>query len=175
MRSKTFKASKALIAGTVASLAMSVSFIDVMAVPMDVTASVAAVCQIDSTADVAFGSITPGSGANTDASGSVTWRCTMGTPANIAIDGGGTGDIANRAMAGAPPDSLTYQLYTPGPPTFTTIWGDGITGSVYGVTGLGMGIPQQQTTSIDGRVLDADTLLLQPGGFTDTVDVTITP
>ncbi len=175
MRSKTFKASKALIAGTVASLAMSVSFVNVMAVPMDVTATVAAVCQIDSTADVAFGSITPGAAANYDASGSVTWRCTFNTPADIAIDGGGTGDINNRAMAGAP-GSLTYQLYTPGPPTFTTVWGDGITGgSTYGVTGIGMGIPQQQTTPIDGRVLDADTLLLQPGGFTDTVDVTITP
>ncbi len=174
MRSKTFKAKKALIAGTVASLAMSVSFVNVMAVPMDVTATVAAVCQIDSTADVAFGGITPGSAPNYDASGSVTWRCTNLTPADIAIDGGGTGDIANRAMAGAP-GSLTYQLYTPGPPTFTTVWGDGITGSLWGVVGSGMGIPQQQTTLIDGRVLDADTLLLQPGGFTDTVDVTITP
>ena len=174
MRSKTFKARKALIAGTVASLAMSVSFVNVMAVPMTVTATVAAVCTIDSTADVAFGNITPGTGADNDASGSVTWRCTMGTPADIAIDGGGTGDIAARAMAGAP-GSLPYQLYTPDVPLFTTVWGDGFTGSVYGVTGLGMGIPQQQTTSIDGRVLDADTLLLQPGGFTDTVNVTITP
>jgi len=152
-----------------------VSFVDVMAVPMDVTATVAAVCQIDSTADVIFGSITPGAAPNYDASGSVTWRCTNGTLATIAIDGGGTGDIANRAMAGAP-GSLTYQLYTPGPPTFTTIWGDGITGgSTFGVTGTGMGAPQQQTTPIDGRVIDTDTLLLQPGGFTDTVEVTITP
>ena len=70
---------------------------------------------------------------------------------------------------------MTPQVQSPGPPTFTTIWGDGITGSVYGVTGSGTGIPQQQTTQIDGRVLDPDTLLLQPGGFTDTVDVTITP
>ena len=174
MRSKTFKARKALIAGTVASLAMSVSVVNVMAVPMDVTATVAAVCQIDSTADVAFGSITPGTALNYDASGSVTWRCTNNTTADIAIDGGGTGDINNRAMAGAP-GSLTYQLYIPGPPTFTTVWGDGITGSLWAVTGTGMGIPQQQTTLIDGRVLDAATLLLQPGGFTDTVDVTITP
>ena len=174
MRSKTFKARKALIAGTVASLAMSVSFVNVMAVPMDVTATVAAVCQIDSTADVAFGSITPLAAVNYDASGSVTWRCTFNTPADIAIDGGGTGDIANRAMAGAP-GSLTYQLYTPDVPLFTTIWGDGTTGSTYGVTGTGMGIPQQQTTTIDGRVLDTDTLLLQPGGFIDSVDVTITP
>ena len=175
MRSNTFKARKAIIAGTVASLAMSVSFVDVMAVPMNVTASVAAVCLIDGTTDVVFGSITPGTGADTDASGSVTWRCTFNTPADIAIDGGGTGDINNRAMAGAP-GSLTYQLYTPGPPTFTTVWGDGLTGgSLLPVIGIGMGIPQQTTTPIDGRVLDTDTLLLQPGGFTDTVQVTISP
>ena len=99
MRSNTFKARKAIIAGTVASLAMSVSFVNVMAVPMDVTATVAAVCLIDSTADVAFGSITPGTAANYDASGSVTWRCTV---VDVASAAAVNGDVRWREVGASP-------------------------------------------------------------------------
>ncbi len=173
MRSNTFKARKAIIAGTVASLAMSVSFVDVMAVPMNVTASVAAVCLIDGTTDVVFGIITPGTVPNYDASGSVSWRCTTGTPATIAINGGSTGNILGRDMVGVS-SSLRYQLYTPTGPLFSEIWGDGVTESTWSVTGSGMGLPAA-VVPIDGRVLDADTLAREPGPYSDVVEVTISP
>ena len=133
---------------------------------LNVTAAVADVCVINSTADVAFGTLTPGGPANNDANGSVTWRCTSGTGVSISIDGSTT-----RAMTGGTNgDSLTYQLYTDTARTnvFTPEGGAGNVAD----TGAGMSTPV--VTNIHGRVLDADVATVSADTYSDVVSVTLT-
>ena len=59
--------------------------------------------------DVAFGTLTPGGGTDGTANGSVEWRCSNGTNADINIDDGGN---TNRTMDHASTAStLAFQLF----------------------------------------------------------------
>jgi spore coat protein U-like protein len=135
-----------------------------------VTATVAAVCQIDTVDQLDFGTISPSAGANYDAQANITWRCTTGTVADIDLDGGSSGDINARAMDGTT-ETLPYQLYTDA--TRLQVWGDGGTGDDVDVIGAGMGVPNAVTTTVYGRVLDTDVAGLAPDTFNDAVTVTI--
>lgn len=177
MRSKTFKAGKAIFAGAVASLAVSLSVVEVMAVPMTVQASVPSVCIMDTTNTLNFGSINPGTAVDTDATSTILWRCTLGTTANISIDDGGSGDVTARVMDDGLGNTIDYDLYTPNGGGYNDIWGDGSGGVIWtGETGFGMGIANQQTTTVYGRVpANAVSNLAVPGAYMDIVDVTILP
>ncbi|MGI9303618.1 MAG: Csu type fimbrial protein [Gammaproteobacteria bacterium] len=140
---------------------------------MNVRAQVADVCIVDTVNDMDFLSITPGSAANYDASASILWRCSNGTAGTFSLDKGVTGaDISSREMAGPGTGNLAYQLYSD--TTRSTVFGDGATGSTIGVTGSGMSVASQQSTSVYGRVLDADAQNVEPGAYADTVTVTLT-
>ena len=138
---------------------------------LNVTATVAAVCQIDSVDLLDFGTISPSALATYDAQADITWRCTTGTPADIDLDGGTAGNINARAMNGTAA-TLPYQLYTDA--AHSQIWGDGTTGNDVDVVGAGMGVPNALVSTVYGRVLDADVAGLAPDTFTDAVTVTIT-
>ena len=177
MRSKTFKAGKAIFAGAVASLAVSLSVVDVMAVPMTVTAVVPDVCIMDTTSTLNFGTINPGTLTDTDATSTIDWRCTVGTVANISIDDGGGGSVFTRVMDDGGINTIAYDLYTPNGGGYNDIWGDLSGGTIWtGDMGAGMGIPNQQTTIVYGRVPGGTVGTGQvPGTYTDIVDVTILP
>ena len=94
-----------------------------------VTAEVAANCTI-TTLPVAFGAYDPiGTNASSplNATGTVTVRCTNGSPSTITLgqgvnpDTGSTDDIPLRRMAGGP-SRLSYGLYSDA--GFTTVWGN---------------------------------------------------
>lgn len=177
MRSKTFKASKAIFAGAVASLAVSLSVVEVMAVPMTVQAAVPPVCIIDTTNTLNFGTINPGTAVDTDATSTIEWRCTVGTTANISIDDGGSGDVTARVMDDGSGNLIDYDLYTPNGGGFVDIWGDSSGGNIWSSeVGAGMGVPNTVITTVYGRV-PANTVGVgaTPGVYTDIVDVTILP
>ena len=132
---------------------------------MQVTANVAPSCAFTGLTDMAFGTLNQS--ADNLATADITWVCTDGFSMDIRINGGGTGDVSNRAMTG--PAALTYQIYTDG--TYATVFGDGTTGSDVTVTGSGYGSPS--TLTVFGRVLAADAAAALAGNYTDTVVVTI--
>ena len=137
------------------------------AAPLNVTATVDDVCELGTMGDVAFGTLTPGGGVDGTANGSVEWRCSDSTSADIAIDNGGNGD---RTMDHATTAStLAYQLFKD--PTLTQVWSD--SGTALSVVGTGMG-GGFTTETVYGRVLSADIDAAETGSYSDTVDVTIT-
>jgi spore coat protein U-like protein len=162
------RASAAVVVPAVLLAAGTPAFAATSTTNMNVSATVTANCTV-STSPVAFGSVNPISGANVDATGSVTVACTNGTGWSATANaGGGTGaTLASRRMASGG-NLLTYALYTDS--GRTTVWGDG-TASTAPVTGTGSG--SDQTVTIYGRVPSGQTAV-PPGSYTDTVSVTVT-
>ena len=137
------------------------------AAPLNVTAPIAEVCELGTMGDVTFGNLTPGGGTDGTANGTVEWRCSNGTNADIAIDNGGNG---NRTMDHATTAStLAYQLFQDA--ARTSVWSD--IGADVGVTGTGIG-GGFTTETVYGRVLSTDIDAAEVGSYSDTVDVTIT-
>jgi spore coat protein U-like protein len=123
--------------------------------------------------NLSFGVYTPGSG-NRDASTTFRLVCSNGMPFQIALDGGGSGNVANRQMsaAGAPAEKLAYQLYTD--TARTILWGDGSVGSP--VTGTGGGFLSPRSFTIFGRVPDSGANLTAAPrtDYGDVVTITVT-
>lgn len=137
------------------------------AAPMNVTATVDQVCELGTMGDVAFSTLTPGGGVDGTANGTVEWRCSNGTDADIAIDNGGNG---NRTMDHATTAStLAYQLFKD--VGLTLVWSD--SGTDLSVTGTGIGAGFASET-VFGRVLSGDIDAAEVGSYSDQVDVTIT-
>jgi spore coat protein U-like protein len=135
-----------------------------------VTATVQKTCSVSATA-LAFGNYTPGAGAISNST-SVAVRCTNGTPYTIALNGGTTsgGTIAQRLMANGA-NTLEYNLFTTG--AFSTLWGDGTTGSLVSGTGAGVGTPNNHT--VHGQLPDSTAnQAAVTGSFADTITVTVT-
>jgi spore coat protein U-like protein len=65
-------------------------------------------------------------------------------------------------------ETLRYNLYTT--PSHTSIWGDGSTGTLF-VSGTGNG--SEQRYSVHGR-MPAQSPTPNPGGYSDTITVTMT-
>ena len=137
------------------------------AVPLNVTATVDDVCELGIMGDVAFGVLTPGGGANAAVNGSVEWRCSDGTSADIDINNGGNG---NRTMDHATSVGVTlaYELWQD--VGFSTEWSNA--GSDRTVTGTGMG-GGYTTETVFGRILSANIDAAEVGDYTDQVDVNI--
>lgn len=126
-----------------------------------------AVCTVVAS-DISFGTTTT-LASLINATGTVQANCTLGAAYTIAMNGGSTtGNIANRRMAkvGAGANSIGYQLYRNS--ARTTIWGDGVTGTVSPGTGTGANqnitvyarVPAQATPPVDD--------------YQDTITVTMT-
>ena len=144
-----------------------VQFNTASAAPMNVTATIDDVCELGTMGDVTFGTLTPGGGTDGTANGTVEWRCSNGTDADINIDNGGNG---NRTMDHAVTAStLTYQLFKDA--ARTQVWSD--TGTDLTVTGTGIGAGYNSEI-VYGRVLSTDIDAAESGSYSDQVDVTIT-
>ncbi len=112
-----------------------------------------------------FGAIASTS-ASTDASASLTTRCSSATPYTLLLNGGLTGaanPLARQMQSGA--NLLTYALYQDS--NRTQPWGATIGSNVLGGTGTG----SNQSISVYGRVPQQPTPPV--GSYADTVIVTI--
>lgn len=135
---------------------------------LTVSAQVAPVCEIVTTADVAFGTLDPT--IDNDTAGSVTWQCTTGTSTEIRLDGGaqGAADGTARQMSDGGTNTLPYQLFSD--VTRTTEWLNTIGA---GVSVTGVGYLGGDTISVYGRVAQPDAAAAINASYTDTVTVTI--
>ncbi len=129
---------------------------------MIVSATVLDTCVLVVPPTMAFGNY---SASVIDAQSDIAVTCTGTTAWDIAIDAGGSANIAARTMSEVGGDTLSYQLYTDA--SRSTVFGDGTTGSK--VTGTGSGI--LQTVPIYGRLPASQYSDL--GVYTDTVTVTL--
>ena len=83
--------------------------------------------------------------------------CSKNTRYTLYLDKGSTvnSTVNSRLMGGNTPgnaDQLQYQLYLD--PVYSTIWGDGSSGSIGSISGVGTGAPQLYT--VYGRILPQD-------------------
>lgn len=154
------------IRGLVVVLGVSLPLAGAMAdvsSPMTVTAQVNSSCTIDGTGTVDFGIIDPA--IDNDTSNGIDFTCTTGFTPQMTIDGGGQADINNRAMDSGG-NLLPYQLYTD--VAGGTVWGDT---PATGKQVVGTGV--SATTTVYGRVAQADAAVALGGTYNDTVTVTI--
>ncbi|KVG36948.1 spore coat protein U domain-containing protein [Burkholderia ubonensis] len=101
------------------------------------------------------------------ATGSISAQCTNGDAYQIALNAGGSGNVAARTMQrSGGGGAVGYQLYQDA--GHTTPWGDG-TGGTSMATGTGSGLAQSVT--IYGRVPAQTTPA--PGNYSDTITATI--
>jgi len=163
MTNASFRLTKSATA--LLGLLLALPFATVHADPMNVTATVVAACQLGTFTDTAFGPLTPG-GGDTAATGSIDWRCTDGTTADITIDQGSNGD---RTMNGPGADVIAYELYKE--VGHTNVWGATALLDL-GVTGVGM--TSFTTETVFGEVLAADYIDAEVGPYSDIVTVIIT-
>lgn len=135
-----------------------------------VSASVGKNCVI-SAGDLALGEFIGDN--NLFAESDITVRCTAGTAFTIALDDGVTGTYAGRRMVGPGGDFLIYNLYTAD--TYAAVWGDDTgTTDVVGGTGAGMGLANELTRTVYGRLLAVDNQgPVEAGSYSDTIVATI--
>jgi spore coat protein U-like protein len=131
---------------------------------LPVTAQVAPVCEIVSTAAVAFGTLNPT--IDNDTTGTINWQCTVGTSAEITLDGGING---TRLMDDGGANTLAYELYTD--VAGGTVWLNTVGG---GVTVAGIGYTGGSPLTVFGRVTQAAAAAAVNASYTDSVTVTIT-
>ncbi|CAN7185071.1 spore coat U domain-containing protein [Trinickia sp. LjRoot230] len=133
--------------------------------PFSVNATVLNDCFISAT-NVSFAA-TGVLDAARGATGSITAQCTNGDAWRIALNGGGSSNVASRSMqrvggGGA----VSYQLYLDA--AHTSPWGDGSAGTAM-ATGVGTG--NQQVVNVYGLVPAQATPA--PGNYSDTITATI--
>lgn len=131
-----------------------------------VTATVVASCDVDA-ADLGFGNYDPVPSTPTDATTSMTVRCTNGTTYVIAMNAGtgsGATTAARKMTSGG--NTLTYSLYQNA--SHTSLWGQN--SGVDTVAGTGSGA--LQTLTIYGRAPAQQTA--PTGSYADTITVTLT-
>ncbi len=128
-----------------------------------VTATVQATCLISAT-DLAFGTY---SGAQVDATSTITVTCTATTPWNIGLNAGlcPGGTVTTRCMqAGAA--TLNYAMYRDAARSLN--WGNTVGTDTLSGTGSG----SAQNNTVYGRV--AGSQYPAPGGYADTITATVT-
>lgn len=125
---------------------------------VSVTATVVPTCSFNSGGSIAFGSLDPAVG--TDVNGTVTqpvFWCTNGTGYTITDDDGlHKSGTTHRLIGPAASDLIPY--------TFT-----------YTATGTGSGRTSPITMAISSTILGTDYRFANPGAYSDTVTLTITP
>jgi len=137
-----------------------------------VTATVLKTCSATAST-LAFGNYTPGAGA-ISGSTTVNVKCTNGTSFTVALDKGTTtgGSITQRLMANGA-NTLQYNLYKDA--AFTTLFGDGTTGSTS--AGTGSGVATAVSVTVYGQLPDnATNQNAVPSGtnYSDSITATIT-
>ncbi len=132
-----------------------------------VSASVNANCNVTATA-LGFGTVDP-LNSQTDATSTVTVKCTKNTAYTVGLDAGTTaGSTVGQRLLANGSDTMQYNLYTTS--GRTTVWGNAA-GSWQSGTGAGLGTAN--TLTVYGRVA-AGQADLAVGNFSDTITVTVT-
>ena len=151
-----------------AATATTPAFAATTSTTLNVDATVTANCTVSSSA-LSFGNVNPLSGSDVDGSGGITVTCTNGTDweATAGVGSGSGASYADRRMT-AGTDLLSYNIYTDA--GRTNVWGDG-TGGTATIANTGTGAAQNVT--VYGRVPSGQTSV-PPGGYADTVAVTVT-
>lgn len=136
-----------------------------------VTATVISSCLVSGSTLNFGGSIDPlTSAVPVDGTSALSIQCTNTTPYSVALNAGvnatGASNFSGRAMKSGS-NSLAYQLYTDA--ARSTVWGDGTASST---TNGGTGTGLTQSMNIYGRIPSLTGAV--PGGYTDTVTITVT-
>lgn len=150
-------------------------------------ATLNASCQLTG-GSINFGSIPTGSGV-TNSSGSITVLCNGGLAYNILFSAGNSSNQLARGMSGVTSgntDSLLYNIYTD--TTYTTIIGDGNSGTTHPLSGSTSGRPitnglsggRNQYVS-SGRLIQwtiygelQNNQFITPDNYSDNLTVTVT-
>ena len=130
-----------------------------------VRATVVPVCTIQAN-NVDFGTYNAAVATPTDATSTITVRCTLSTPFRVLLNGGSTagGTIMNRLMSNGT-STVGYQLFTDN--ARTSVWGDGAQGM--GHSGVGTGT----STSLTVFARMSPNQFVQAGVYTDLVTATL--
>lgn len=130
-----------------------------------------AACTVSSSG-VAFGTYNPFSSTPTDATGSVVLTCTAGAGSGayaVSLSVGGGASYAARRMASGS-NLMAYQVFTNA--ARSTVWGDGTAGTSTATAGDNRpNVGGSTTLTVYGRV--PAQLPVAPGGYTDTLTVTV--
>lgn len=158
----------ALAIGACAAAFASPAFAGTTSTSLGVSATVNANCSVVAN-PVAFGIVDTLSATPVLGTGSIDVTCTSGTGWTATADAGaGSGaTLATRRMTFSG-NTLDYMLYRDA--GRTQVWGDG-TSSTFTVTGTGSGA--LQSFNVYGRVPGSQSSA-PPGGYNDTVGITIT-
>lgn len=130
-----------------------------------VRATVIPVCTIQAN-NVDFGTYNAAVATPTDASSTITVRCTLSTPFRVLLNGGSSaaGTIMNRQMSNGT-NTVGYQLFVDN--ARTSVWGDGAQGVSH--SGVGTGI----STALTVYARMTPTQFVQAGVYTDLVTATL--
>lgn len=131
---------------------------------LEVSATVDASCTLTG-ATLAFGTYTATASGPTESNADISYNCTPGMNITLSLDGGGGGDVQNRAMAGPAGASLPYQLYKDD--SGAAVWGVGATD--------GLTVPDtpggQQSVTVYGQIPAGQQAAA--GAYADTVLITL--
>ena len=137
---------------------------------LEITITIDKSC-IVTTAPVVFGNHVATIGSTPDITGSVTVQCTNGSGYTVALDGGGANNIAGRQMTNGT-ETIGYQLHLNS--DYSTVWGDGTSGSTASGTGTGFGTgapyDRVHTVYAEANILGSEVA----GTYSDTVTATVT-
>jgi spore coat protein U-like protein len=103
-----------IAAGSLLAAAMPAAFAQVTSpqtTTLNVSATIASVCQLSAPGNIAFGSIQAGATAN--ASGSVTVTCNRGATVSATTTSANASGTQKRMRLGATTDYLDYQVWQP--------------------------------------------------------------
>lgn len=132
---------------------------------LSVTATVESSCALDG-GTLSFGTYLSGQNGNLDAAGSISYvNCPPGT-ITFELDGGFSGDIANRVMLNGGSE-LKYQLYRD--PARAAVFGTGANSQSVLLLGPGT---LSSTLPVYGRIPGNQGVAA--GAYSDTVNVTLT-
>lgn len=130
-----------------------------------VTASVATTCAVAANTNLNFG---PYSGLQLDGTATLTATCSTGVPYDVGLNQGvfASATTSTRKMTGPDVAGLSYSLFSDSSRSIN--WGNTVGVDTVHNTGSGAG----QTLTVFGRIPPA--AFVSPGGYSDTITVTLT-
>lgn len=156
------KTSIRAIAAAALALAASSGFAASDNATLNVTASVAAVCKLTLSGDMAFGALDPTLTSNATASVTASYKCTKGTPVtSFTVNSTTTGSYSG-SMSGATAgntDAIPYTITWSNPTAYTG-------------AGLGSTITAKSVT-LNGTITNANYVNVTPDGYSGSVGVAV--
>jgi hypothetical protein len=127
---------------------------------LNVTANVAAVCNLTLSGPMAFGTLDPTSTADATASVTASYKCTKGTiVSSFTVNGGTSGSYGGTMTgAGGTPDSIGYTIGWTNPTAYT---------------GLGLGAVAAKTVTLSGTIPNANFVNVKPDSYAGSVGIAV--